>query len=73
MELKIYGCPAHDQRDLDFANKYKLDVIQVIQPRDECKIDEIAYVGDGKLINSEFLDGMSIEEAKEKLSIKLRI
>ena len=67
----IYGCPAHDQRDLDFANKYKLDVIQVIQPRDECKIDEIAYVGDGKLINSEFLDGMSIEEAKEKIINKI--
>ena len=68
----IYGCPAHDQRDLDFANKYKLDVIQVIQPDKGEPFDGInAYVGDGKLINSEFLNGLSIKDAKEKIIKKL--
>ena len=42
----IYGCPAHDQRDLDFANKYNLEVIQVIDPEDTSVFDGInAYVG----------------------------
>ena len=60
----IYGCPAHDQRDLDFANKYNLEVIQVIDPEDTSVFDGInAYVGGGKLINSEFLDGLTIDEA----------
>ena len=64
----IYGCPAHDQRDLDFANKYNLEVIQVIEPTDKTEFDETtAYVGNGKLMNSEFLNGKSIEDAKKEI------
>ena len=62
----IYGCPAHDQRDLDFANKYDLEIIQVIEPASESIIKN-AITGDGKLINSSFLDGLSIEQARKKL------
>ena len=57
----IYGCPAHDQRDLDFALKYNLEVLPVILPYDEDQekfsVHKDAYVGDGKLINSDFLNG----------------
>ena len=71
----IYGCPAHDQRDLDFANKYNLDVIPVILPNDidekNYKIDKDAYTGDGKLINSNFLNGLSISEAQIKIITEL--
>ena len=67
----IYGCPAHDQRDLDFANKYDLEVIPVILPNDmnekSFKINNEAYVGDGTLINSDFLNGLSILEAQKKV------
>ena len=67
----IYGCPAHDQRDLDFANKYNLDVIPVICPRgkneNNFSISDTAFIEDGKLINSGFLNGKSIEEAKSKI------
>ena len=63
----IFGCPAHDQRDLDFSRKYGLPVHRVIAEGDETGQvfhgDE-AYVGPGKLVNSHFLDGMTIEEAK---------
>ena len=63
----IFGCPAHDQRDLDFARKYELPVHRVIADGDETAQvfhgDE-AYVGPGKLVNSHFLDGMTIDEAK---------
>ncbi|WP_374525393.1 leucine--tRNA ligase [Sphingopyxis sp.] len=63
----IFGCPAHDQRDLDFARKYELPVHRVIADGDETGQvfhgDE-AYVGPGKLVNSHFLDGMTIDEAK---------
>ena len=64
----IYGCPAHDQRDLDFANKYKLEVIQVINPSDNTEFDgKNAYTGNGKLMNSQFLNGLSIEDAKKEV------
>ena len=64
----IYGCPAHDQRDLDFANKYNLEVIQVINPSDNSEFDtENAYTGNGKLMNSQFLNGLSIEDAKKEI------
>ncbi|MFL2882769.1 MAG: leucine--tRNA ligase [Pelagibacteraceae bacterium] len=75
----IFGCPAHDQRDLDFAKKYKLEIIQVVSSNDH-KIDfskeNEAYSGDGNLINSEFLNGLSIEKAKENVInqvVKLKI
>jgi leucyl-tRNA synthetase len=61
----IFGCPAHDQRDLDFARKYDLPVIPVVKPEGgETGIGAEAYVGPGRIYNSGFLDGLSIEEAK---------
>ena len=64
----IFGCPAHDQRDLDFARKYDLMVTPVVAPEDanpdDFSVGKEAYVGPGRMINSKFLDGMSIEEAK---------
>ena len=64
----IFGCPAHDQRDLDFANKYKLDVIKVVENEKENKqIIDVATTGDGTLINSDFLNGLSVESAKKKI------
>ncbi|ABF54725.1 leucine--tRNA ligase [Sphingopyxis alaskensis] len=63
----IFGCPAHDQRDLDFAHKYELPVHRVIADGDETAqhfTGSEAYTGPGKLVNSHFLDGMSIDEAK---------
>lgn len=67
----IFGCPAHDQRDLDFARKYNLDVIPVVIPPDkdgrDFAIDMEAYTGPGKLYNSDFLNGMTIDEAKAEV------
>ena len=64
----IFGCPAHDQRDLDFARKYDLPVRPVVLPpgadASGFVVADEAYVGPGKLYNSQFLDGLSIEEAK---------
>ena len=61
----IFGCPAHDQRDFDFAKKYELDIIQVVS-NNEQKLTE-AYVGPGQIINSDFLDGLNVDEAKVKI------
>ena len=68
----IYGCPAHDQRDFDFAIKYNIEIIPVIEAPNKSKVkfDE-AYVGSGKLINSQFLNGLSIEDAKNEVISKL--
>ena len=64
----IFGCPAHDQRDLDFANKYNLDVIKVVENKKEInQITNIATTGDGTLINSDFLNGLTVEGAKKKI------
>ena len=56
----IFGCPAHDQRDLDFAKKYNLKIIPVVKPEKEkeFKINDEAYTGEGYLYNSKFLDGL---------------
>jgi len=62
----IFGCPAHDQRDFDFAKKYKLEIISVIANKKNDKLNE-AYTGDGKLINSDFLNNLNIIEAKKKI------
>lgn len=71
----IFGCPAHDQRDLDFANKYGLAVPPVVLPTGEdaasFRIYEEAYTGDGTIINSEFLNGLSIPDAKEEIAKRL--
>ncbi|MDC1185017.1 leucine--tRNA ligase [Alphaproteobacteria bacterium] len=64
----IFGCPAHDQRDLDFANKYNLDVIKVVEnEKENNQIVDIATTGGGRLINSDFLNGLSVENAKKKI------
>jgi leucyl-tRNA synthetase len=71
----IFGCPAHDQRDLDFVNKYGLGNIPVVCPPDvdpkTFVITDTAYDGDGRMINSRFLDGMTIEAAKEEVAKRL--
>ncbi len=61
----VFGCPAHDQRDLDFANKYNLSVKTVVQPNDmnqELIVKKEAYTGGGKIINSEFLNGLKVPD-----------
>ncbi|WIY69657.1 leucine--tRNA ligase [Aquidulcibacter paucihalophilus] len=63
----IFGCPAHDQRDLDFARKYGLPVVPVVRPdgaEDDFSVETEAYVGPGRLFNSDFMDGMEVEAAK---------
>jgi leucyl-tRNA synthetase len=64
----IFGCPAHDQRDLEFARRYGLPVIPVVVPEGQdaraFQISERAYDGPGLIANSGFLDGLSIVEAK---------
>ncbi len=71
----IFGCPAHDQRDLDFVNKYHLGNIPVVCPEGQDPktfvITDIAYDGDGRMINSRFLDGMTIDHAKEEVAKRL--
>ncbi|MDC3243420.1 leucine--tRNA ligase [Candidatus Pelagibacter sp.] len=56
----VFGCPAHDQRDLDFAKKYNLQITPVVKPEkdEEFKIKNEAYTGEGYLYNSKFLDGL---------------
>ncbi len=58
----VFGCPAHDQRDLDFAIKYNLKIIPVVKPEhnENFEIKDVAYTGDGKLINSEFLNDLKV-------------
>src|SRR5215216_263898 len=71
----IFGCPAHDQRDLDFVNKYGLGATPVVCPPgidpQSFVITDEAYVGDGRMINSRFLDGMTVEQAKEEVAQRL--
>ena len=66
----IFGCPAHDQRDLDFANKYKLNVLPVVRPKEtdpkKFKIDKDAYTEEGILFNSDFLNNLTVNEAIDK-------
>jgi len=72
----IFGCPAHDQRDLDFARKYDLAVKPVVLPPDAdpetFEIGTEAYVGPGKIYNSDFLDGLTVEEAKTAVADRLQ-
>jgi leucyl-tRNA synthetase len=71
----IFGCPAHDQRDLDFVNRYGLGNTPVVCPEGQDPksfvITNVAYDGDGRMINSRFLDGMTIEQAKEEVARRL--
>ena len=71
----IFGCPAHDQRDLDFVNKYGLGNVPVVCPEGQDPatfvVTDTAYDGDGRMINSRFLDGMTIEAAKNEVAKRL--
>ncbi|OYX74602.1 MAG: leucine--tRNA ligase [Rhizobiales bacterium 32-66-11] len=71
----IFGCPAHDQRDLDFARKYGLTVTPVVLPEGAdpaaFTVADIAYDGEGTLFNSQFLDGMAVDAAKEAVARQL--
>jgi len=70
----IFGCPAHDQRDLEFAKKYKLEIIPVVTPEKSkiLNIKDAAYVDDGYIVNSEFLNDLKINEAKKIILEKLK-
>jgi len=67
----IFGCPAHDQRDLDFANKYKLKVLPVVRPENvdakNFNIKDKAFTEDGILFNSDFLNNLKVADAIEKI------
>jgi leucyl-tRNA synthetase len=69
----VFGCPAHDQRDLDFARKYNLPVRRVVAEHEkvdsEFASDE-AYTGSGRIVNSAWMDGMSVDEAKAAVIAK---
>jgi leucyl-tRNA synthetase len=69
----IFGCPAHDQRDLEFAKKYNLEIIPVVSPNKSKSIviNDQAYTDDGYIINSDFLNDLSVEDAKEKIIKKI--
>ena len=71
----LFGCPAHDQRDFDFATKYNLPIIPVVLPTGESKktykIGSEAYTGEGVLFNSDFLDGLAVEPAIEAVIKRL--
>ncbi len=66
----VFGCPAHDQRDFEFARKYKLDIKTVVKPKDKhdnFQVKDEAFIEDGLMINSSFLDGLKTPgEAIEK-------
>jgi leucyl-tRNA synthetase len=67
----IFGCPAHDQRDLDFARKYGLSVVPVVLPPGAdpatFAVGNEAYVGPGTIFNSGFLDGLAVDPAKRRV------
>ena len=63
----IFGCPAHDERDHEFAKKYNLPIKQVVRPESpEWDINASPYTLDGIAINSQFLDGLDTKQAKEQ-------
>jgi leucyl-tRNA synthetase len=68
----VFGCPAHDQRDFDFAKKYKLKITYVVKPENEnLMIKNQAYVGNGKLVNSKFLNGLSVPNESINKTIEI--
>jgi leucyl-tRNA synthetase len=66
----IFGCPAHDERDFEFASKYGLPILPVIGPQESGAVD-LPYTGDGVLINSDFLNGLSVADAKKRAIAEL--
>lgn len=67
----IFGCPAHDMRDYEFATKYKLPVLPVVQGPDQ--EEPLPYEGEGHLINSDFLNGLSVQAAKNEVIRRLTL
>ena len=70
----VFGCPAHDQRDYDFAKKYNLQIKTVVKPKDETddfKVGKEAYAGPGIIINSKFLNGLIAPENSVLETIKI--
>ena len=77
----VFGCPAHDQRDLDFARKYNLKVTPVVKPLSttehfgkssgEFKINNDAYTGPGEIFNSQFLDGLKVPDESINKTINI--
>ena len=71
----IYGCPGHDQRDLDFARTHQLPVIPVVLPAGaddkNYVVGDVAHTGDGTMFNSDFLNGLPSEEAKNVVTTRL--
>ena len=70
----VFGCPAHDQRDFDFAKKYKLSINTVVKPEetnDDFRVSKEAYPGPGILINSKFLDGLKAPDESVLETIKI--
>lgn len=67
----LFACPAHDERDYEFAKKYNLPIKQVVKPEHDIDINEQAYTGEGVIINSEFLNGLEVNEAKKQAIAKL--
>ena len=63
----IMAVPAHDQRDYDFAKKFNLPIIEVIESPADFDITKQAWEGDGALINSDFLNGLHVKESKAKM------
>ena len=70
----IFGCPAHDLRDLEFAKKYKLEIITVVSPKQSelIAVEDNAYIDNGYIINSDFLNGLKVEEAKKIIIQKFK-
>ena len=72
----IFGCPAHDERDYAFATKYGLPILPVVSNTNneqQTTNNALPYTGDGALINSGFLDGLKVAEAKEAAIAKLKV
>ena len=70
----VFGCPAHDQRDLDFAIKYNLKFTTVVKPKDEndnFQINDVAYTGGGIIFNSKFLNGLNVPDQSIAETIKI--
>ena len=70
----VFGCPAHDQRDYDFAKKYNLEIKTVVSPKDKDEtfvVEDEAYAGSGIIINSDFLNGLSAPNESVIETIKI--
>ena len=70
----IFGCPAHDERDLEFAKKYNLEIIPVVSPNKSknIEIQNEAYIDDGYIINSDFINDLDTQKAKQKIIEELK-